>query len=158
MENAVNIEPTMSSTYACEVAFVNKQRFNEAVARGDYPCAPPVYGRARVFAARDVFGLWLYGHLTDEGIPPFKAGELACELVEVMRHYPDLQEVLLVRDAFRRRHVCAPSDLQSLIEFRLGNTKPIGIETLDLRQMHSNIAHQLQKLTATFVHPDDAED
>lgn len=154
----MNIEPTMSSTYACEVAFVNKQRFNEAVARGDYPCAPRVDGRTRIFTARDVFGLWLYGHLTDEGLPPAKAGDLACQLVEVMRHHPNLEEVALVRDAFRRRHVCAPADIESLIKFTLDGSRPIGIETLDLRPVHQNIAYQFAKLAARYVHPDDAED
>lgn len=154
----MTIEPTMSSTYACEVAFVNKQRFNEAVARGDYPCAPNVEGRARAFAARDVFGLWLYGHFVDEGIPPAKAGELACQLVEVMRLRPDLEEVAIVRDAFRRRHVCAPDEIDSLINFTLGGTRPVGIETLDLRTVRDNIAHQFRRLAARYVHPDDAED
>lgn len=151
----MNIEPTMSSTYACEVAFVNKQRFNEVVARGDYPCAPAVSGRARVFTARDVIGLWLYGHLADEGIPPAKAGELACQLVEVMRQRPDLEEVALVRDAFRRRHVCAPDDIESLIKFTLAGSRPVGIEKLDLRQVRKNIAHQFDRIARTFIHPDD---
>lgn len=154
----MNIEPTMSSTYACEVAFVNKQRFNEAVARGDYPCAPRVDGRTRIFTARDVFGLWLYGHLTDEGLPPAKAGDLACQLVEVMRERPDLEEVAVVRDALRRRWVVAPDHIKTLVSFTLGGTQPIGIETLDLRPVHSNIAHQFKKLAARYVHPDDAED
>lgn len=154
----MTIEPTMSSTYACEVASVNKQRFNEAVARGDYPCAPRVEGRTRPFAARDVAGLWLYGHLTDDGIPPAKAGELACELVALLRQRPDLEEVALVRDAFRRRHVCAPDAIESLVKFALGGSRPIGIETLDLVQVHKNIAHQFAKLAARHVHPDDAED
>lgn len=154
----MTIEPTMSSTYACEVAFVNKQRFNEAVARGDYPCAPRVEGRTRPFAARDVAGLWLYGHLTDDGIPPAKAGDLACALVDVLRRRPDLAEVALVRDAFRRRHVCAPDEIESLVKVALGGSKPIGIETLDLAQVHKNIAHQFAKLAARHVHPDDAED
>lgn len=154
----MNIEPTMSSTYACEVAFVNKQRFNEAVARGDYPCAPRVEGRTRPFTARDVAGLWLYGHLTDEGIPPARAGELACKLVEVLRQYPDLEKVALVRDAFRRRWVVAPKDIDSLVSFSLGGSKPIGVELLDLEQVHKNIAHQFAKLATRHVHPDDAED
>lgn len=154
----MNIEPTMSSTYACEVAFVNKQRFNEAVARGDYPCAPAVAGRTRIFAARDVVGLWLYGHLTDEGIPPAKAGELACQLVEVMRRRPDLEEVALVRDAFRRRHVVAPDEINSLVQMTLGGSIPIGIETIDLRQVRANIDHQFKRLAARYVHPDDTED
>lgn len=154
----MTFEPTMSSTYACEVAFVNKQRFNEAVARGDYPCAPPVEGRARIFNACDVFGLWLYGHLTDEGLPPAKAGDLSCQLVEVMRQHPDLEEVAIVRDAFRRRWVCAPDELDSLVSFTLGGSRPVGIETLDLRPVHGNIAHQFARLAARHVHPDDAED
>lgn len=154
----MTIEPTMSSTYACEVAFVNKQRFNEAVARGDYPCAPRVEGRTRPFAARDVVGLWLYGHLTDDGIPPARAGELACNLVAVLRERPDLEEVALVRDAFRRRHVCAPDEIESLVKFTLAGSVPVGIEKLDLRPVHKNIKHQFAKLTARFVHPDDAED
>lgn len=121
---------SISSSDACRLARVNKQRFNEAVARGDYPCAPPVYGRARVFAARDVFGLWLYGHLTDEGIPPARAGELACELVEVMRHYPDLQEVLLVRMASGGRKVIANTD---------GGVGVVGCEILHLKAVRDAV-------------------
>lgn len=152
------IEPTMTSTYASEVAFINKQRFNEAVARGDYPCAPKVEGRARSFTALDVMGLWLYGHLTNDGIPPARAGTLACEFVEVLRLHPDLEEVLIVREAFRRRHVVAPENLDSLKSFTLGGTSIISIETWDLRQQHKNIAHQFAKLSARHIHPDDAED
>lgn len=152
------IEQTMSSTYASEVAFINKQRFNEAVARGDYPCAPKVEGRARAFTARDIMGLWMYGHLTEDGIPPASAGELACQFVEVLRFTPDLEEVLIVRDAWRRRHVVAPDGLESLKKVTLAGTSPISIETWDLRQQHKNIAHQFEKLAVRHVHPEDAED
>lgn len=152
------IEPTMSSTYACEVAFVNKQRFNEAVARGDYPCAPKVEGRARVFTARDVMGIWLYGHLIDDGIPPAKAGDLACQFVNVLKFDPDIEEVLIVRDALRRRHVVAPQNLESFKKVSLAGLSIISIETWDLREQHKNIAHQFAKLAARHVHPDDAED
>ncbi|MCV2446672.1 hypothetical protein [Paracoccus sp. DMF] len=151
-------EATMSSTYASEVAFFNKQRFNEAVARGDYPCAPKVEGRARVFTARDVMGIWLYGHLIDDGIPPAKAGDLACQFVNVLKFDPDIEEVLIVRDAFRRRHVVAPQNLESFKKVSLAGSSIISIETWDLRQQHKNIAHQFAKLAARHVHPDDAED
>lgn len=151
----MSIEPTMSSTYACEVAFVNKQRFNEAVARGDYPCAPAVEGRARVFAARDVIGLWLYGQLTEEGLSPAKAGELACQLVAVLRDRPDLEEVALVRDTFRRRWVVPTDEIEQLIHGPLCHTRPVGIERLDLRTVRGNVDHQFDKIARTFVHPDD---
>lgn len=153
----MTIEPTMTSTYACEVAFINKQRFNEAVARGDYPCAPNVEGRARFFTARDVMGVWMYGHLTNDGIPPIKAGELACDFVNVLRTKPDIEEVLIVRDAFRKRHVVAPDDLESFKRVALAGASIISIETWDLRQQHKNVAHQFAKLAARHVHPDDAE-
>lgn len=153
----MTIEPTMSSTYACEVSFINKQRFNEAVARGDYSCAPKVEGRARFFTARDIMGIWMYGHLIDDGIPPNRAGELACEFVNVLRSRPGIEEVLIVRDAFRRRHVVAPDDLESFKRVALDGTNIISLEKWDLRQQKDNVAHQFKKIATSYVHHDDAD-
>jgi hypothetical protein len=65
---------------ACRIARIDRDRFNEAVARGDYPCvAKPGHGRTREFTIHEVIGLFIYGRLIDSGVSSRKAGHLACD-------------------------------------------------------------------------------
>ena len=71
---------------ACRIARVDRDRFNEAVAKGDYPCAPkPGHGRTREFAIHEVIGLFVYGRLIESGTSPRNAGHLACEAARLAR-------------------------------------------------------------------------
>lgn len=46
---------------ACQIAGIPRQRFNEYVAAGDYPCAPAtVMGKARRFTVNDTVCLYLF--------------------------------------------------------------------------------------------------
>ncbi len=68
---------------ACEIARLDRQRFNEAVAAGNYRCAPPTTrGAARIFDVDDIIAMFLYGRLVEWEIPPRRAGSIACQLRE----------------------------------------------------------------------------
>jgi hypothetical protein len=64
---------------ACRIADIDRDRFNEAVAAGNYNCAPPVQrGSTRVFDEDDLIALFAYGRMLEDGYPPKLAGRLAC--------------------------------------------------------------------------------
>jgi hypothetical protein len=71
---------------ACRIAGIDRDRFNEAVAAGNYPCAPKVArGATRVFDEIDLVALFNYGRLIEQDIQPMKAGRLACHIVQCLR-------------------------------------------------------------------------
>jgi hypothetical protein len=86
---------------AAEIAGVDRQRFNEAVAEDFYPCAPrTVRGAARVFTVNDILTLWVYGRQLDEGVPPRKAGRVACGLSELLAEYPEADRVVYITNSY----------------------------------------------------------
>jgi hypothetical protein len=82
---------------ATKLAFVNRQRFNEAVAEGFYPCAPTtVRGSTRVFDVNDIVTLRIYGRLLDEGMVPRSAGAIVCGLRTLLAEHPEAERVVHV--------------------------------------------------------------
>ncbi|CAN0602775.1 unnamed protein product, partial [Ectocarpus sp. 12 AP-2014] len=79
---------------ACLVAGIEKQRFNEAVAHGRYPCAPEVpKGGIRTFREDDVVALYIYARLVDQRYPPSLAGQIACAARTKLDEFPDAKKV-----------------------------------------------------------------
>jgi hypothetical protein len=78
---------------ACRIAKVDRDRLNEAIARGDCPFAPTVsQGKARLFSINDVVALYIYGRLVERGFASRSAGQLAKqigELAEVLQGHED---------------------------------------------------------------------
>lgn len=78
---------------ACRIAGIDRDRFNEAVAAGNYPCAPPaVAGSSRVFDEDALCALFYYGRMLGRGYPPSVAGNIAClfqEQLANLRRAPD---------------------------------------------------------------------
>jgi hypothetical protein len=71
---------------ACRLASVDKNRFNEAVARGDYPCAPQTEpGMTREFTIADTIALFCWGQMTNITISPKQAGHFACEILNLAK-------------------------------------------------------------------------
>lgn len=86
---------------AAQIARVNRQRLNEAIAEGFYPCAPDtVSGASRVFDVNDIVALRVYGHLLDEGVSPRFAGPMSCNLRDLLREHPAAERVVYVKDSF----------------------------------------------------------
>ena len=111
----MTITPKLTTVAACHVARIDRDRFNEAVARGDYTCAPPtVPGRARLFDPDDMIGLWYFRQFQDEGYNPKRAGQLACQIMNAAKAMPDERTITVVHDYFYGEgHYCASRDVPS---------------------------------------------
>lgn len=93
--------PKLTTTAACRVARIDRDRFNEHVAAGRFPCAPQtVPGRARFFDPNDMIALWLFRELMDDGFDAAHAGHIACEVATAARAYPDERAIAYVEGYF----------------------------------------------------------
>lgn len=106
---------------ACRIADIHRDRFNEAVAAGNYPCAPKVLrGSTRVFDEDDLIVLFFYGRMLEEGYQPKLAGRLVCLVRDELRCSKDSEdEILLVRTAASNYEVWRGSHVKEII--RRGN-------------------------------------
>jgi vacuolar-type H+-ATPase subunit I/STV1 len=82
---------------ACRIAGIDRDRFNEAVARGDYPCAPDaIAGQTRTFSIHDVVGLFVYGILVKDGTAAKQAGQIACEVSRLAKSAEGFEKEIAV--------------------------------------------------------------
>lgn len=78
-ETIMNEPARLTAAIACRVANLDRDRFNEHVAGGNFYCAPSTTaGRTRLFTADDMIALMLFSQLLDENIPAKRAGLIAC--------------------------------------------------------------------------------
>ena len=69
---------------ACRIVALDRVQFNDAVASGNYPCAPSTLkGSARIFTEGQLLPLFFFARLSEFGIPARRAGFLACEMASV---------------------------------------------------------------------------
>lgn len=82
---------------ACRIAHLDRQKFNDLMASGDYPCAPQTTpGVPRVFEIPDLIGLFVYARLTGEYNKTSKqASIIACRVVNQLHSKPDATHVLM---------------------------------------------------------------
>jgi len=86
----VSMPYKLTTSAACRVARVDRDRFNEHVAAGRFPCAPEtVPGRARLFDPDDMIALCLFRELMDDGLDATRSGRIACAVAEAARRNPD---------------------------------------------------------------------
>ena len=96
----VRIKLTTKS--ACRVARMDRDRLNEHISAGRFPCAPETTtGRARLFDPDDMIALWLFRELMDDGLDAGTAGYTACKVAEAAREAPDAPTISYVEDYFR---------------------------------------------------------
>lgn len=101
-----------NTALAAEIAGIDRQRFNEAVAADFYPCAPKtVAGRARSFGVNDIVALKVYGYLLAEGVIPRHAGNIACGLLDLLAVYPDASAAVYIVTQMGRPCWLLPSAL-----------------------------------------------
>ena len=93
----------LTTAAACRVARIDRDRFNEHVAGGRYPCAPDtIPGRARLFDPDDMIALYLFREIMDDGIEASVAGKIACEIAAVARNNPHARAISYVQTYFGR--------------------------------------------------------
>lgn len=77
---------------AMHFAGLHQIRFNEAYAKGFYPCAPAtVAGASRQWQRDDLVALRFYRFSLAAGVLPRLAGAQACELLTFMKKHPEAQ-------------------------------------------------------------------
>lgn len=110
--------PKLTTIAACRVAGINRDRFNEHVANGHFPCAPDtIPGRARLFDPDDMLALRLFTELMSGGLNAANAGAIACGIAGAARRNPEagaISRVTLTNGASYYRpaaEVPAPADL-----------------------------------------------
>lgn len=78
----MTFNPRVKTALACDMARLDRDRFNEAVAAGHYGCAPSTTpGSSRIFLIEDCVALYIYARMIDEGVPPSRAGGFVCEII-----------------------------------------------------------------------------
>ena len=83
---------------ACALAGIDNKRFNEAVARDFYPCAPPARrGSARKFSEDDVVALFIYARLVEQEVHQRLAGQAACQVRSKIEENPEANEVRVLK-------------------------------------------------------------
>lgn len=98
----MTIKIKLTTKSACRVARMDRDRLNEHVAAGRFPCAPETTaGRARLFDPDDMIALWLFRELMDDGLDASTAGHIACKVAEAARQAPDASTISYVEDYFR---------------------------------------------------------
>jgi hypothetical protein len=103
--------PKLTTTAACRVARLDRDRFNEHVAAGRFPCAPDtVPGRARAFDPDYMLALWYFRELMDDGFDAGRAGHIACAIADVARAHPEATAISYVQDYFGERGHAVPAD------------------------------------------------
>jgi hypothetical protein len=103
--------PKLTTIAACRVARIDRDRFNEHVAAGRFPCAPEtVPGRARLFDPDAMIALWLFRELMDDGFDAAAAGAMACEVARAAREHPDAPVISFVQDYYGRQGFAFPHD------------------------------------------------
>lgn len=142
---------------ATEIAMVNRQRFNEAVAEGFYPCAPKtVRGATRVFDVNDIVALRVYGRLLDEGMIPRAAGQMACDLRTLLAQYPEIDRAVCVT-ASMGSPVWMPSDQLDRSHTFISGLDIVSVREFFLEFTRKRVIHELMELNS-IVGPDDGED
>jgi hypothetical protein len=85
---------------ACKIVQLDRLKFNDAVASGVYPCAPPTTpGSARIFDEERLLPLYFFARLTEFGMTTATAGRIACEMSAAARadNAEKADRIILVR-------------------------------------------------------------
>ncbi|MCB2077666.1 MAG: hypothetical protein KDE55_08210 [Novosphingobium sp.] len=102
----------LTTVAACRVAGLDRQRFNEYVAAGEFPCAPDtIPGRARLFDHFSLLSLMLFKSLMDDGLSPRRAGHIACSVSSMARNNPAEDTIAYIETAIGICRACIPSEV-----------------------------------------------
>lgn len=142
------IVPKLTTMAACRVATIDRDRFNEHVAAGHFPCAPStIPGRARLFEPDDMIGLWLFRELMDDGINAARAGAMACEVSRAARLYPDAKAIAYVQ-TYRNGGVAIPAEkvpFSDLDDYYITGTDVRKVTVFRISKLRQLIAHYTEE-------------
>jgi len=130
---------------AADIARIDKQRLNEAIAGGFYACAPATTrGATRAFDVLDIITLIVYRHLIDEGMVPRCAGPMACGLRALLSREPEANIVYHVKDGFGETHWLTEAEFDPGQAW-LHETNIVSARQWRLDLMRQMVLHRLQE-------------
>lgn len=101
----------LRASAACQIVNLDRAKFNDAVARGAYPCAPPTRpGSARHFTDAELLPLYFFARLVEHGFRSEAAGRLAYRVHDAVTNGDDY---LLISDGVMN------------LTFHIGNVREI---------------------------------
>ncbi len=140
-----DIKPRLTTKAACRIVGFDRDRFNEQVAAGNFPCAPAtVPGRARLFEPDDMIALYLFREFLDEGTDAKTAGKLACEIAHCARFNPEEPTIALVYTYFHTPQAFPASavpDSSTWDEVLFSGTDIRKVLTYRIGKLRTMIAH-----------------
>lgn len=138
---------------ACDIAGIDPDRFNEAVAAGHYECAPhTTSGVTRKFDLHDLLALKVYGRLLEGGFSPRQAGEKSCALRDFFRSNPDADQVYVLNLALGRPIVLSDFDVKELHSpgpAGSGGIEILSVEVWNFHYERGRIVHALNEAANT---------
>ena len=152
----------VSTSIACRIVGLNRDRFNEYVAAGQYSCAPStIPGRARMFDPDDLLTLFLFKRLIEDGYTIEKAGQIACEIGGVAKLNPAARAISYVEDYFiGRGHAYLTADVpapETWDDVTFSGTDIRKVTTFRIGKERDLVAHYTDEETSNFRDPSDKE-
>lgn len=97
----MGVKDMATTSIAMRIVRLDRNKFNQAVADGHYPCAPGARpGARRIFDLPDLIGLWFFARHTEEGETARRAGETACSIAAGIRREPNTSRVAFARGVY----------------------------------------------------------
>jgi hypothetical protein len=116
---------------ACRIAGIHRDRFNEAVHAGHYPCAPTTAkGSRRLFDEDDLIALYAYACLLDEDLSARAAGDLACKILNQVRSHPRAMLAYIERGDDGRQETGPVKNAEIRIVSGASSDRPNGSKSL----------------------------
>lgn len=105
----------LTTKRACRAIGMNRDRFNEHVAAGNFPCAPDtIAGRARYFDQHDMLALALFKMNLDDGYPADRAGHVACAVAKLAAASPNEDVIAYVQNFVGMKRAILASEMTAV--------------------------------------------
>lgn len=140
---------------ACRIIGIDRQKLTDAIANGDYPCAPAtVSGVARVFDVPALIALHTFFRLTNDGFPARIAGKFACMVQDGLQADPDQTHIAIDQPVMGSPHISLKELATSPPPSHVGGLPLRYRMVFDLRSARKMILHGLME-EAGIVGEDD---
>lgn len=144
---------TATTALACAISGAHPDRFNEAVANGNYPCAPRTKaGKKRSFAVNDIIAMRVYKMALDTGTRPEWAGKKACLIREFLDQYPDADKACLISTNFKEWDRVFPDFDTSQYMMEINPSQSVSVTAIEIIPFHflrGLIVHKIEEAAKT---------
>lgn len=136
----------LTTVAACRAVDMDRQRFNEFVASGDYPCAPEtIPGRSRLFEEADLIALFIFAREMERGTKVAMAGKFACAVRGTLRDRPDASTAVVAGSVKSKDYYSVQPDTKITAGMERG--KPLlSLTTYNLAYVRAEIRTKIDEM------------